>query len=567
MTAAARRPVLHYTNAEGAHTFSLDGPTISIGRHPDQNLVLTDNFVSRRHAVLHQTASGYEIEDLGSSHGTYLNGERIRSALLRPGDVLQFGSPGSMKLRFRVFDDDQPRPTLTDDLLSTLGQISAGQRTPAQEIGQLNFLLDAARRLNAGYATSDILHALLQLSIQLTGVERGFVFLFKPNAERSAAHDRWTSELYLGLGLSSAGDILHEDSTVSRSAIGHAIDNSSKFTISDTRSDPQSSPTDSILANAIRSIYCIPLRRRAVAAETDGAPALSGRQPDRQQGQLLGVLYLDSRVSAGRLNTLDHELLDTISTEAAILIDNALLSESEQKARKAAEELAIAARIHAGLMPATLPRSPFAALQARTVPCREIGGDFYDAIVLPDALGVVIADVSGKGVPASIVAATLQGIIHAQMLTGQPLDEIAALINRFLCDRNVGKYATLVLMKLHPTGLLQYINCGHIAPLRVSQTNVEPLPESNLIVGLLPHAAYSPAETHLAPGERILLATDGIPEACNAAEEEFGQERFLATARLERIDAILDSVAAFQGDYPAQDDLTLVDLRYLGPPS
>jgi serine phosphatase RsbU (regulator of sigma subunit) len=572
MTAAARRAVLTYSNAEGAHTISLDRFSVSIGRHPDQDLVLTDNFVSRRHAVLRQTASGCEIEDLGSSHGTYLNGARIRTALLRPGDVLQFGSPSSMKLRFHIFEEDNPRPSLTDDLLSTLGQISTGQRTPAQEMGQLNFLLDAARRLNAGYATRDILHALLQLSIQLTGVERGFVFLFKPAAGPATAHDHRLSDLHLGLGLSAAGEILREDSSVSRSAIGHAIDNCSKFTISDTLSDAQSSPTDSILANSIRCIYCIPLRRRAVAAEPARSPALSGahtpgKQSDQQPGQLLGVLYLDSRVIAGRLNTLDHELLDTISTEAAILLDNALLAESEQKARKAAEELAIAARIHAGLMPATLPGSPYAALQARTVPCREIGGDFYDAIVLPDALGLVIADVSGKGVPASIVAATLQGIIHAQMLTCQPLDEIAALINRFLCDRNVGKYATLVLMKLHPTGRLEYINCGHIPPLRVSQTDAEPLPETNLIVGLLPQATYSLAETHLAPGERILLATDGIPEAVNAADEEFGQERFLAAAYLERIDAILDRVAEFQGDHPAQDDWTLVDLRYLGPPN
>ena len=571
MTSTAQTAVLSYSNAEGAHTFLLDRPSVSIGRYPDQDLVLSDTFVSRRHAVLRQTASGPEIEDLGSSHGTYLNGARIRIAPLRSGDVLQFGSPDSMKLRFHYFDEDKHQPSLAGDLLSTLSQISTIARTPAQEMGQLNFLLDAARRLNAGYATRDILHALLQLSIQLTNVERGFVFLLKPTPGPSAAHDHRPSDLHLALGLSATGEILREDSTISRSAIDHAIDNSSKFTISDTLSQAQSSPTESILANSIRSIYCIPLRRRAVAAAPARSPALSGaRTPgehsDRHPDQLLGVLYLDSRVSAGRLNTLDHEVLDAISTEAATLLDNALLAESEQKARIAAEELAIAARIHAGLMPAALPGSPYAALQARTVPCREIGGDFYDAIVLPDALGLVIADVSGKGVPASIVAATLQGIIHAQMLTGQPLDEIAALINRFLCDRNVGKYATLVLMKLHPTGRLEYINCGHIPPLRVSRTGAQPLPESTLIVGLLPQAAYSLAEIRLAPGERILLATDGIPEAANAAEEEFGQERLLAAACLERIDAILDRVAEFQGDCPAQDDLTLVDLRYLGPP-
>jgi hypothetical protein len=219
MTAVARRAVLTYSSAEGAHTVSLDRPSVSIGRNPDQDIALTDNFVSRRHAVLRQTASGCEIEDLGSAHGTYLNGTRIRNAPLRPGDVLQFGSPGSMKLRFHIFDEDNPRPSLTNDLLSTLGQISTGHRTPAQEMGQLNFLLDAARRLNAGFAARDILHALLQLSIQLTGVERGFVLLFKPAAGPSTAHDHKLSDLHLGLGLSATGEILREDSSVSGVAL------------------------------------------------------------------------------------------------------------------------------------------------------------------------------------------------------------------------------------------------------------------------------------------------------------------------------------------------------------
>jgi serine phosphatase RsbU (regulator of sigma subunit) len=554
MNSPAQRPVLTFTTAEGARTFPLGQPVVAIGRLSDQDIVLSDTFVSRRHAVLRQTHAGFEIEDLDSSHGTYLNGVRVRTSPLRSGDTLQFGSPAAMKLHYHA--GDSVAPSLADDFLTTLGQISTRERTRAGEMGQLNFLLDAARRLNAGSATRDILHALLQLSIQLTGVERGFVFLRNP--ESGTLHD--PASLPLSLGLSATGEFLHEDSTVSRSAIRHAVENSSKFTVSDTWSDAAAAPFDSVLANSIRSIYCIPLRHRAAASDSQHAHG----QHSSPQEQLLGVLYLDSRMSAGRLNTLDHELLDTIATEAATLLDNVLMAETELKARKAAEELSIAARIHAGLMPASLPGTSFATLEARTVPCREIGGDFYDAISLPDALGIVIADVSGKGVPAAIVAATLQGIIHSQMLTCQPLDAIAALVNRFLCDRSVGKYATLVMMKLYPTGRLEYINCGHVPPLRVSPSSAAPLPEANLIVGLLPNATYAQAETLLEPGERILLATDGISEAENAAEEQFGDERFLAAARIENIDAILDSLAEFQGASPAQDDCTLVDLRYLG---
>jgi serine phosphatase RsbU (regulator of sigma subunit)/pSer/pThr/pTyr-binding forkhead associated (FHA) protein len=547
MAVPTHRPVLTYSNAEGAHSFPLDRHSATIGRHSDQDLVLPDTFVSRRHAVLRETSSGYEIEDLDSSHGTYLNGTRVQSALLRSGDVLQFGSPGAMKIRFHTFasDADPFHLAIASDLLTTLGQISINERTPAQEMGQLNFLLNAARRLNAGSATQDILHALLQLSIQLTSVERGFAFLLDPDSS-GAPH----ASLRLALGLSSTGEFLREDSTISRSAIQQAVENSSKFTVSDTWADVQAKSSDSILANSIRCIYCIPLRRRGTPAE---AP------------QLLGVLYLDSRASAGHLNTLDHELLDAIATEAANLLNNALLAETELKARKAAEELAIAARIHAGLMPANLPSIKYASLQARTIPCRDIGGDFYDAIPLPDSLGLVIADVSGKGVPASIVAATLQGIIHAQMLTGQALDEIAVLVNRFLTTRSLEKYATLVLMKLHPDGLLEYINCGHIPPLHVTATGAQPLPESNLVVGLIAEAKYSSGEIRLEPGERILLSTDGIVEAENGVEEQFGDSRFVNAAHLERIDAILHLVSEFQGSSPAQDDCTLLDVRYLGP--
>jgi sigma-B regulation protein RsbU (phosphoserine phosphatase) len=127
-------------------------------------------------------------------------------------------------------------------------------------------------------------------------------------------------------------------------------------------------------------------------------------------------------------------------------------------------------------MPAALPSTSYAALQARMVPCREIGGDFYDAVVLEDCLGVAIVDVSGKGVPASIVAATLQGIIHAQMLTRQSLAG-----NRWPSSIAFSARATWVntrpwsLLKLYPDGRVEYVNCGHVQPLLISDAGVRPL--------------------------------------------------------------------------------------------
>jgi serine phosphatase RsbU (regulator of sigma subunit) len=531
--------VLSYAGTDGPRTVPLDRDATTVGRLPDQDLVLHASYVSRRHAVIQRSLVGYELVDQASTHGTYLNGSRVSHALLRLGDVLQFGSPRALKVRFQAGTADAG-VSLAADLLSAVSSFSTrteGEPTTARQMEQLNFLLKAARTLNAGGVRSEILQALLQLSIQLTGVERGFVFL------------REMDELRLALGLRSDGTTLDEDSTVSRRAIDHAVRNSSPFYVGDTAADIEAAGWDSVQAHAIRSIYCIPLRSRA-AAQSNG---------------LLGLLYLDSQEVRGRLNTVDHELLGALATEASNLLDNILLAESEVKARRAAEDLAIAASIHAGLMAFALPKLSFARITAASIPCGEIGGDFYDAIALEDGLEVIVADVSGKGIPASIVAATLQGIIHGQVLTGQALDQIATLLNRFLCTRSVGKYATMVLLKLHPDGRVDYINCGQIPPLVITGTGVRRLGEVNHVVGLLPDVTYTAASDRIPAGARILIATDGMTEAENSAEQQFGMERLEAAAQ-ETFDGIIASVADFQQGYPALDDCTLLEIQYFGSP-
>jgi serine phosphatase RsbU (regulator of sigma subunit) len=186
-------------------------------------------------------------------------------------------------------------------------------------------------------------------------------------------------------------------------------------------------------------------------------------------------------------------------------------------------------------------------------------------LALDDCVCVAIADVSGKGVPAAIVAATMQGIIHAQLLSGQSLPNIASLLNRFLCSRNVGKYATMVLLKLFHDGGVEYLNCGHIAPLVVASSGTRWLEEGNLIVGIIPNAAYASAHFTANPGERILLATDGLLEAENSAGEPLGNARFAATAPHLDLNGILDHVAGFRAPNQAQDDdCTLVEVVYTG---
>lgn len=537
LPSAGARSTLTFSDSNGIQVARLEKDSISIGRLPDQDIVLHEAFASRRHATINRIETGFELIDRNSSHGTWLNGLRVERAILCNGDILQFGSSAAMKIRLDIETPTPPPPT-SGNLFSAISTFSKGSpddHPVTREIEQLNFMLRAARKLNSGGAKREILQALLQISIQLTGVERGFVFL------------REGGEMRLALGLQSDGKVVDEDSTVSRRAMQRAIESAEKFSVSDTLADIETGVWGSIVANSIRCIYCVPLRKRALFQGSE---------------QLFGLLYLDSQLYASQLNSIGHELLDAVATEGATLLENALLADAEIKARRAEEELAVAAKIHEGLMSMTLPQVPYAEIDARSVPCTAIGGDFFDVLELDGCLGAMIADISGKGLPASIVAATLQGIIHAQMLTGQGLEGIAALVNRFLCSRRVGKYATMVLLKLHPDGLVEYINCGHVRPLLVSGSTVRVLEGANLMVGLIAGATYTSAEVRLMPGDRILLATDGVTEAENSAEEQFGEERFESVAIHEGLEGIIRHVDAFKGSTPAQDDCTLLQVRY-----
>ncbi len=539
-------PTVSYKDADGSHRFLLDRDITSMGRFPGQDIVLTDQRVSREHALIVREDGSYFVVDRNSSHGTFLNGVRVQRVLLKSGDRLQLGSLEGPRLHFHfgLSHELEPSgaPSMVSTLLSSMNEFPRpGRKSPAaaREMEQLTWLLTAARQLNAVGAIRDILATLLQLTLQLTGVERGFVFL------------RENGEMKLASGLNAQGLPLREESAISRRAIQKAIESDATFYVGDTQAGDLASAWESVAANKIRSIYCIPLRKR---------DALGGH------AELLGLLYLDSRLDAGYLSEVDHQLLDTIATEAAALLQNALLAEADHKARRTREELALAARIHSGLMSISLPVIPYAELQAKSIPCYEIGGDFFDAVELVDCVCVAIADVSGKGVPAAIVAATMQGIIHAQLRSGQSLPDIAGLLNRFLCARNVGKYATMVLFRLFPDGRAEFINCGHIHPLLVHRSGVEWLDESNPVVGLLPDAAYCSARFTLQPGERILLVTDGLLEAENSAGEAFGEDRMIVIAQHLNLDAILEHVVEFQAPNEAQDDCTLVELRYRGAP-
>jgi serine phosphatase RsbU (regulator of sigma subunit) len=207
---------------------------------------------------------------------------------------------------------------------------------------------------------------------------------------------------------------------------------------------------------------------------------------------------------------------------------------------------------------------PYAKLRGKNLPCKAIGGDFYDAVNTKEGLAVVLADVSGKGVSAALLASTLQGMIYSHLTAGAPLLDVVVAINRFFTDKLVGeKYATLLLARLNRDGDLEYVNCGHVPPLLVCAGEVIRPPHGNVPVGLLADATFESARCQLKSGDRFILVTDGVTEAENAMGEFFEDSRLEEiAAKLPTWEGILSAVSGFCAGNPLSDDCTVVELLY-----
>src|SRR6202171_4722642 len=215
-------------------------------------------------------------------------------------------------------------------------------------------------------------------------------------------------------------------------------------------------------------------------------------------------------------------------------------------------------------MQVKIPEVPFAKLRGKNLSCKEIGGDFFDAVNTKEGLAVVLADVSGKGVSAALLASTLQGMIYSHLTAEMPLLEVVSAVNRFFTEKMGGeKYATVLLARLRRDGDLEYVNCGHVQPLLVCGVEVIRPPHGNVPVGLLADATFESSRCQLNSGDRFIIVTDGVTEAENAMGEFFEDSRLEeVAARLPTWEGILSAVSEFCAGTPLSDDCTGVELLY-----
>lgn len=536
-------PVLLRVDGDKQQAIPLVTFPFTIGRRAEKNLVITDPMASRDHAEIVQMSGEYYLLDLGSKHGTYINGAPVKRHKLLNNDRIQFGSSNDRNFVLFQFGTSTQTGSAARELLSQISGLQVEKE--ASDLEKLAFFLEVARKLNSRGALDDVLVTLVEATLRITGAERGFVFLVQKDGE-----------LALAVGRNSLGDELKDDSTISHSILSDAMSSASRVIITDTATHSDLAARQSIVAHDLRTVICMPLFRSNIAAQS--------QQAESQQAPVInGVLYLDSRLASHGLSSLSRDILNTVATEAAALIETAQLAQAEQNARLYQKELAIAATIQQRLMTVVIPEVHYARLRARSLPCQEIGGDFYDAVLADGNLYLVLADICGKGVSAAILASILQGMIYSQLVSHVPLAEIASAVNRFLCVKKLGeKYATCNVLKVTPSGDCEFLNCGHVPPVRVQEGKILRPSEGNLPLGLIPTAEFETYTFKLKPGERMVLVSDGVNEAQNREGDFFGDERLESTV-LAGHDLFVAVSDFAQGAAPS-DDCTTVELEFVG---
>jgi len=523
-----------------------------IGRAPDNNLVLRDSRISRNHAQVSNDDGHCVLEDLGSRHGVWVNGERVdKSRILHGSERIEFGVPDGYQVIFSRSGDE---------IQSLLAKPVAGDtgKAGAANLEKLRAVLEVARSLQSSFSADDVLNTVVDAAIAVTGCERGFLLLFDEQRELQVRSAR----------AHGGTDLPPDELRVPRRLIQHALESRRDlFSMSfDPSALDERSPGNTIADLELRSVACVPLVRVNLSGGSKTQLISAGRSN-------AGVLYMDSRLTAVDLAGGNRELLQTLAIEASTVLENARLLEEERAKQRIEEELGVARRIQQSLLPRHLPDSGWFRACGSSTASHEVGGDYFDVVEIgPNAWSVVVADVSGKGVSSALLASFLQGAFLGGTL-GASIPDVLSRINDFMSDRaEHGKYATVFYATLDHAGRLTFANAGHCAALLVRRdASIDSLNTTSMPVGLMPGAPFAVDQRDLAAGDRIVIYSDGVTEAQNAAGEFFG--RPLLRAAVGRAvdldcagmhDQIQQAIRDFTGGAEQSDDITLVVVEYSG---
>jgi sigma-B regulation protein RsbU (phosphoserine phosphatase) len=409
---------------------------------------------------------------------------------------------------------------------------------------RLSLLYRLSQTFNSSLDLDEVLNGVMDEVIAATGAERGFVTLLEPNGGSIFRAAR-------GMDQKTIDDPQFQ---VSRSVVERVTREGRPILTSDAQSDERFSMRRSVKVLGLRSILCVPLEIK---------------------GRMLGVVYVDNRLQTGLFTQEDLDLLAAIASSAAIAIENARLYQVAVEKGRMERQLQMARELQASLLPQQTPEVPGWEFAALWQPAREVAGDYYDFIALDnDRLGLVVADVSDKGMAAALFMASTRSVVRGSVGRAASPSDAIAHANRLLCaDATSGVFVTLFYALLDPlAGEITYVNAGHNPPLlhRSDQGHFTELTRTGMALGVVEDSPFEERTLHLNPGDFMLLYTDGVTDATNAHEQSFGTER-LQRVVLEHcratgpgiVSALEQSIQDFVGSMDQFDDVAIVVAKCL----
>jgi serine phosphatase RsbU (regulator of sigma subunit) len=570
----ARSPELRVKPLHGEpYNFPLTKDVISIGRSKRNDLVLQDQWLSRHHAEVRRENGGHFIRDLDSRNGTYVNGLKISEQVpLTNGDIVTLGDQ-----QIKFVHDVSGSVILTDDggldlagtvVVPTEELLAAARAqedtwdnleeklktgpsrsTPlpddsARILKQnqiLSALSQASMALISNRPLNELLDFILELAFKVTRAERGFLMLTRPDGGLEVEAVRTTQ----GSTASTEGIVF--SNTIANRVVKEKVSILTRNALTDERFQSQ----HSIISLGIRSAMCVPLWH-------DDA--------------VTGLVYVDCLRRENSFNQDDLTLLTSLANVAAIKLENAKLLEEMIEKKRMERELEFASEIQQNLLPSKAPRYPGWDLVGTNTPCYTIGGDYFDFIERPSSLGVALGDVSGKGAGAALMMMVLRATVHFACQRETAADAILSQTNAVMYHNSpTQSFVTFFFGDLETqTGKMRYINAGHIPPIlhRARTGEIERLAAGGTVLGLFPETLFDTGEIEFAPGDVLIVFTDGLSEAWGEDEEEFGEDRLgelvsanasLPARDLERL--IQNEVESFTGGSRATDDRTIIVVK------
>jgi len=292
------------------------------------------------------------------------------------------------------------------------------------------------------------------------------------------------------------------------------------------------------------------------------------------KNRLIGILTVCNKKDIQEFSGDDQRLLTIIATQSAQVLDNARLYEQEKSLLTIQEEIKLAAKIQSELLPKQSPAVPGYEIAGRSIPAQQVGGDYYDFVSIDEhRTAIILGDVSGKGLPASLLMANLQATLRGQTIAGTSVKECISRANKLLYrSTSSEKFATLFYGVLNADRhQLTYCNAGHDPPFLIipGKTPLR-LETGGIVLSIMEQYSYEEETVSLNPGDVLLVYSDGISEAMNCSGEQFGEEAIARIAQKNEglgaeniLYAVLDAARIHTGAVPQWDDMTIMIVKRL----